>query len=235
MCGSSRANPRGSASALNQNIPQQPSLKGSVSSSTQYPGGHLTTSLAVQNERQPAVRKCCKDCLSCPDLSRSLEVKSNITGRTYYSINVKYLEIHCRIRNYINLLTCKNCGIQYVDESITPVNLRTGIHRKSKSGCEHSINHYKNLRKGASFSIRVLEKLEGNDFINGQLDLAIQKLLLQREDYWMKKLRTIYPYGLNERVKNSNLEQPTGKLFPPLPRLSNRRENVEKKTCQRTN
>ena len=57
----------------------------------------------------------------------------------------------------------------------------------------------------------------------------MRKLRLQREDYWMKKLRTIHPYNLNERAKNSNLEQPTGKLFPPLPRFGNRRENLEKR------
>ena len=34
---------------------------------------------------------------------------------------------------------------------------------------------------------------------------------------------------LNERAKNSNLEQRKGKLFPPLPRFSNRRENLEKR------
>ena len=45
----------------------------------------------------------------------------------------------------------------------------------------------------------------------------------------MKKLRTIYSYGLNERAKNSNLEQPTGKLIPPFPRFSNRRKNLEKR------
>ena len=45
----------------------------------------------------------------------------------------------------------------------------------------------------------------------------------------MKKLRTIYSYGLNERAKNSNLEQLTGKLFPPLPRFGNRCENLEKR------
>ena len=45
----------------------------------------------------------------------------------------------------------------------------------------------------------------------------------------MKKLRFIYPYGLNERAKKSNLEQATGKLFPSLPRFSNRRENLEKR------
>ena len=57
----------------------------------------------------------------------------------------------------------------------------------------------------------------------------MQKLRLQREDYWMKKLRTIYPYGLNERAKNFNLEQPNGKLFSPLTKFINRRENLEKR------
>ena len=44
----------------------------------------------------------------------------------------------------------------------------------------------------------------------------------------MKKLRTIYPYSVNERAKGSKLEQQTGKLFPPLSRFSNRFENLEK-------
>ena len=86
---------------------------------------------------------------------------------------------------------------------------------------------YKNVYKGASFSIQILEKLEGDDFINGTRDFAVQKLRLQRAYYWMKKLRTIHPIGLNERAKNSSLKQ--GKLFPPLPRFGNRRENLEKR------
>ena len=45
----------------------------------------------------------------------------------------------------------------------------------------------------------------------------------------MKKLLTIYPYGVSERAKNSNLEQPTGKLSPPLPRFGNRSENLKKR------
>ena len=85
------------------------------------------------------------------------------------------------------------------------------------------------LIKGASFSIHILEKLEGDAFIDSQRDFAVQKLRLQREGYWLKKLRTIYPYDLNERAKNSNLEKPTSKLFPPFPRFSNRHENLEKR------
>ena len=76
------------------------------------------------------------------------------------------------------------------------------IRRKDKSGCLHSINHYKNVCKGACFSIHILEKLEGDGFINDQQDFAVKKLRLQREDYWMKKLRIVYPYTPNERAKS---------------------------------
>ena len=131
--------------------------------------------------------------------------------------------------NYIYFVTCKNCGIQYVGESIAPVNLGMNINRKGKSGCKLSINHHKNVCKGTSFSIHILEKLEGDGSINGQQDFGVQKLCLQSEDYWLKKLGTIYPYGLSERDKNSNLEQPTGKLFPPLPGFGNRRQNLKKR------
>ena len=72
---SPRANPLGSASASNQNIPQQSSHEGGVSSSTLDPGSCLTASLAVGNERQPAVRKYRVDCSSCPDLSSPSEKK----------------------------------------------------------------------------------------------------------------------------------------------------------------
>ena len=70
--------------------------------------------------------------------------------------------------------------MQYVGESKTPVKLRINAHRRGKRDCEHSISHYKNVCKGASFSIQNLEKLEGDGFINGQQDFAVQKLLLQK-------------------------------------------------------
>ena len=68
---SPRANPPGSASALNQSIPQQPSHEEGVGSSTQDLAGCLTTSLTAGSERHSAVRKCRAYCLSCPNLSIS--------------------------------------------------------------------------------------------------------------------------------------------------------------------
>ena len=130
--------------------------------------------------------------------------------------------VHCKLQNYIYLLTCLSCHIQYVGESVVNVNLRMNVHRKGKSGCEICIDHFKNVCPGSSFSIQILEKLPGNGYLNGNLDQNMLKYRLEREDYWIKTLRTVYPYGLNQRTKFMCSSKPIGKLFPPLPRYGER-------------
>ena len=117
------------------------------------------------------------------------------------------------------MLTCTNCGIQYLGERITVLNLRMNFHRRGQPRCEISINHYRNVCKNAAFSIQVIEKLPGNGYEKGIKDRAMLEHRLQREDYCMKTLRTVYPYGLNERTKFMNEDI---RLFPPLPRYGER-------------
>ena len=96
------------------------------------------------------------------------------------------------------------------------------IHRKGKTGCEVLIDHFTNVCARSSFSIQILEKLPGNGYKNGSIDAQMRKYRLEREDYWIKTLRTVYPYGLNDRAKSINSDIPVGKLFPPLPRHGNK-------------
>ena len=103
------------------------------------------------------------------------------------------------------------------------------IHRRAKCGCKIAINHFKNVCPGAKFSIHVLEKLPGDGYKNGSRDKDMYLRRLKREDFWMKKLRTIYPYGLNEKSKDMNkntLHWPVGKLFPPIARHSQREPGI---------
>ena len=120
--------------------------------------------------------------------------------------------------------------MQYFGESMARANLRMNIHLKGKSDYEHSVNHYKNVSRVASFSIEILEMVEKVEdvFINGHREFAVQKFCLLREDYCMKKMRTIYSDGVNETAEISNLEQARGKLFLYLLKFGNRRENLEK-------
>ena len=164
---SSRAHPPGIVSAHHQDLSQQSSSEGGVEGSIQEVGGHLADPPAAGRERHPTIRTCRSVCLSCPDLIRKKTFNSFTTGKTYNALDIEPHQIHCKLQNYIYLLSCQNCGLQYVWESIRPVNLRMNTHRRAKSGCEISINHYKHVCPGAKFSIQIIEKLEGDGYRNG--------------------------------------------------------------------
>ena len=51
---------------------------------------------------------------------------------------------------------------------------------------------------------------------------------LQREYYWIKTLRVVYPYGLSERIKFMNKDSPVGNVYSPFPRYGEC--FIEKKT-----
>ena len=58
------------------------------------------------------------------------------------------------------------------------------------------------------------------------------EILLEREDYWMKTLRTTFPYSMNERTRNNDQENDTttGKLFPFILRSIERSNRSRGKT-----
>ena len=120
-----------------------------------------------------------------------------------------------------------SCNIQYVGETACPCHQRMNGHRTAKEGCDHEIRHCKDSCNGYNFQYQIIEKLPGNGYHQGEIDPAMMKLRQEREDIWIKKLRTIYPYGLNEKASkketDSTVVHPAvGKLFPPLPRHGNR-------------
>ena len=105
-------------------------------------GGRPVTSAAGSNRPRAGFRKCRSDCKTCPALVKKNEVRSNVTGRIH-PLAIDIENIHCKLQNYIYVLQCSSCCVQYVGESAVALNLRMNIHRKGKSGCEISIDHYK--------------------------------------------------------------------------------------------
>ena len=179
-------------------------------------------------------RKCRSDCMTCPDLviPSEQEFTSNVTGRNYKIINNTDKKINCKLQNYVYLLTCKSCNVQYVGESVIPLHKRMNIHRRGKSGCEISINHYKNVCPGSSFTIQIIEVLPGNGYKNGAFDIDMNKYRKEREEYWIKTLRTVYPYGLCEKIKRKGIAEdaPIGRLYPPLSRHGERLSGLDTRT-----
>ena len=199
--------------------------------------GSPFTPILVANGNQHAasfdILKCNSTrCQTCPKLSLSKTFQSNITHQTFQTINHSLENLDCHSQNLIYLLTCINCNIQYVGETTIPLHKRINIHRTAKTGCEHVINHYRECCKGYSFKIQIVEHFQGTGYINGKVDPEYRKIRLDREEYWIKKLRTIYPYGLNERARDIRTEKPIGLVFPSIPRS---RERIVRSRRNRNN
>ena len=101
------------------------------------------------------------------------------------------------------------------------------------------------LCKDAGYSVQIIENWRGNGRTDrGAVDLGLAVLRRKRETEWILKLRTVYPYGLNDRVDSFDQdnhagrlnckigEDMVGKLFPKLPRSFNR--NPENRHFNRT-
>ena len=103
------ADPPRLVSSQTSGIPQQSSSEGGVERDsavcTGVVGGYSVTSSAAGNERPRTVRRCRSDCQSCPALIKTLIVKSQNTGRLYSVIDVDLASIHCKLQNYIYVLT----------------------------------------------------------------------------------------------------------------------------------
>ena len=170
------------------------------------------------------LRKCSdRRCMTCPNFVTSKTFKSNVTNKTHQIINHTGEDLTCHSQNIIYLLSCTSCNIQYVGETAYPMHLRMNQHRTSKCGCEHVIHHSTEFCQGHHYHYQIIEKLPGTGYVNGALDENMTKVRKDHEDAWIKKLRTIYPYGLNEKAEGKEADSTTihtavGKLFPPVSR-----------------
>ena len=175
-----------------------------------------------------ALRKCSdRRCMTCPRFKTSKMFKSNVTNKIYKVVNHTGEDLNCHSQNIIYLLSCSSCNIQYVGETAYPMHLRMNQHRTSKCGCEHVIQHATEFCHEHNFMYQIIEKLPGTGYTNNELDPNMTKIRKEHELEWIKKLRTIYPYGLNEKAEGKEtdstiLHAAVGKLFSPLPRTGDR-------------
>ena len=100
-------------------------------------------------------------------------------------------------------MECILCKIQYVGKSKTPFNLRLNNHRKDVynpkviPACNHFKIHGHNFMKHAKFTL--IEQLtEISNVSKGTLRLWLKR----REDFWIIKLETLAPKGLNQELNN---------------------------------
>ena len=162
------------------------------------------------------------------------KVASSVTHRIYdCKVPDGTMYINCHTSNVIYLITCNHCHLQYVGETVQKLNERfaghnLGINKPDKYGfCKILSGHFNSCCKNADYRVQILEKLKGKGRTErGALDASITQIRKAKEKEWMLKLRTVYPYGLNDRIgdefKDDNCHMQVGNKFPALSRSFNR-------------
>ena len=136
-----------------------------------------------------ANNQCCK------------HVISTKTGQTY---QIRH-NLNCHSRNLIYLGECNLCqNTQYICKSKPPVNLRINTHRydvnnpKAVAFDEHFLLPGHNFNVNAGFTL--IEQVRTTTNTSKQ---TIKQLLENRGDFWITKLKTITPNGLNAHLNSA--------------------------------
>ena len=102
---------------------------------------------------------------------------------------------------------------------------RQGFNNPDRYGCCKILcEHFTNgLCENAEYTVQIIEKLDGNGRTDRKaINPNDTKIRKEREKHWMLKLRTVYPYGLNDRIGDEFKIEKNVKLiasqFPKLDR-----------------
>ena len=180
-------------------------------------------------------------------LSTNGKFVSSSTHRVYQSVIPDDVDrVDCKTGNVIYLVTCRKCKLQYVGETVQILYARTSKHSNSIDNpnkdhhCRILVDHFSSgLCQGATFTVHVIEKLSGTGRdAEGKVDPAISRIRRQKEKEWMLRLRTVYPYGLNDRVGDEFMAEKDLSVvcsrFPSLKRIKEQQKVRTKSSVSST-
>ena len=165
---------------------------------------HLSRGKKILPRKQPTLtgsRACLRSNknLCCRHLVSTKTFRSEQTGEVLEILH----NLNCRSQNTIYLGHCILCPrTQYVGKSEPPAHLRINTHRHDvhdpKGGAfdHHFTLPGHDFNEHARFTLIEQVKNPGNKAEN-------RRLLESREDYWMTRLRTIAPQGMNDRLNSA--------------------------------
>lgn len=125
-------------------------------------------------------------CLTCLIFVESDTFHSESTNTTYHIRQ----PLSCHTTHVIYIITCTRCNIQYVGETTTTLRTRMNNHRNHiKHSYDHPVARHFNAPSHTlnHLTVQPIEQVHSQDVA----------YLLQREKFWMQKLKTIAPHGLN--------------------------------------
>ena len=142
----------------------------------------------ISTKDQAGVKKCTGTCVVCREhLVETKHFSSDNTGEVF---TVRH-SLTCASENIIYLLFCSQCqGAQYVGETRNPLKKRFYLHRShiQQNVGTHVTRHFN--RDGHSLQDMKCLPIE-------QVLSNSHSVRHSREQFWIRKLKTMYPQGLN--------------------------------------
>ena len=139
----------------------------------------------------------------------SYTFSSKVTNRTYNIINLTHDPLSCCSSNIVYLISCSRCGVQYVGETSERLNLRMNNHRTAlRAGKNTLLTEHFTGEGGCCITHCTVQPIEqilpyGTDGIKFT-EKELKRHRVDREAFWIKELRTLTPYGLNDRLDGHN-------------------------------
>ena len=147
------------------------------------------------NNNNISISKCTDNpnnrCLCCQAIDCSPIFVSNVTGKQFILPTGTF---NCKSNNIIYLITCSDCGIQYVGQTSQPLHIRLNAHRSCalRNSSTFLYQHFNGTdHKFENATIQIIDCLDVDD-ASSDLD--------QIENFWISTLCTAYPLGLNDRL-----------------------------------
>ena len=143
-------------------------------------------------------------CLFCTKhFQKNKEFQSNVTNNKFKLKNpsLQNLVLNCNTENVIYLISCNKCQVQYVGQTTQRIKNRFSQH---KSKIVHNklntfiCNHFNSKEHSyLDCNVQIIDYIEPTSH---QDKNTVLKQLNQLEDFWIKTLNSVYPYGLNDRI-----------------------------------
>ena len=120
------------------------------------------------------------------------------TGETFKIFH----QLNCKSSHFIYLIQCQICQLQYVGKIATSFDIRLNSHRKESKNknpilaCKHFQNLNHNSQRDEEFIL--IEQIMKTFSTIEELRLPLKK----RKNFWILKLITLYPDGLNQGLND---------------------------------
>ena len=148
--------------------------------------------------------KKCGGCMLCKlHLDTSTKFTSSVTNETF-TLDEKSSNINvaCTTKNVVYLITCDICKIQYVGMTVQQLRCRFDGHRTSIKGGKlntYLVDHFTSPGHSShNAKVQIIYHYPHDD------DDA-KDYLLTVEEFYMRKLATLSPFGLNDKITSMNI------------------------------